>query len=293
MAFNLGMNPYLDQNVNSALQNIGNNYRNTVQPQQAAQAAQSGSFGNSGVQQAQGYQNQQFGKTLADTAANMYGQAYNTDQANALTMRGQDQNYALGQGNLGLGFQNSNNSFALGQGNLALGNKQADQSYNLGQGNLNLGYQNSNNQYALGNKQADQNYALGNKQADNTYNLGLGTLQNNAIGQANQYDLGLRQNDLGFAGLDANIANSNAANQLNYANFGLNAFNAQQNAQNQAIAAGTQIQNTPYDYWNSFNTAANNVGNGLSSTTASQTATGNPWLGALGGWQLGSQIAKP
>lgn len=253
MAFNLGMNPYLDQNVNSALQNIGNNYRNTVQPQQAAQAAQSGSFGNSGIQQAQGFQNQQFGKTLADTAANMYGQAYNTDQANALTMRGQDQNYALGQGNLGLGFQNSNNQFALGQGNLA----------------------------------------LGNKQADNTYNIGLGTLQNNAIGQANQYDLGLRANDLGFAGLDANIANSNFGNQLSAANFGLNAFNSQQNANNQAIQAGTQIQNTPYDYWNSFNTAANNVGNGLASTTASQTATGNPWLGALGGWQLGSQIANP
>lgn len=112
----------------------------------------------------------------------------------------------------------------------------------------------------------------------------------NMFGLKNSYDLGLRNSDYQFANLDANIANSNFGNQLSAANFGLNAFNSQQAANNQAIQAGTQIKNTPYDYWNSFNTAANNVGNGLASTTQSQTATGNPWLGALGGWQLGSKI---
>ena len=105
------------------------------------------------------------------------------------------------------------------------------------------------------------------------------------------YDLGLRNNDLGFSNLDFNINQGNVNNQLAGANLGMNTWGTQQQGNQAGITAGTNIQNTPYNNWSNFNTAANNVGQGLASNTTNQDAQGNPILGALGGWQLGSKIA--
>lgn len=110
---------------------------------------------------------------------------------------------------------------------------------------------------------------------------------------ANQYDLGLRSSDLGFANLDANINNSNASNQLNAANFGLNAYNTM-NGQTQAgIQAGTNIQNTPLDYQKYFTNSANGSGAGFGTSTSSQTNQGNPWMGAAGGAMMGNSLQYP
>lgn len=62
-------NPYLDQMVNKAQTQVKNNFMNS--------AISSGSFGNSGLQQ-------QYGQGMADIATQMYGNAYNTDQANRM-----------------------------------------------------------------------------------------------------------------------------------------------------------------------------------------------------------------
>ena len=105
------------------------------------------------------------------------------------------------------------------------------------------------------------------------------------------YDLGLRNNDLGFSNLDFQINQGNVNNQLAGANLGMNTWGTQQQGNQAGITAGTNIQNTPYNNWSNFNTAANNVGQGLASNTTNQDAQGNPILGALGGWQLGSKIA--
>lgn len=59
-------NPYLDQMVQKAQDSVKSNF-NTG-------AVNSGSFGNSGLQE-------QFQKGLSDTATQMYGQAYETDRA--------------------------------------------------------------------------------------------------------------------------------------------------------------------------------------------------------------------
>lgn len=105
------------------------------------------------------------------------------------------------------------------------------------------------------------------------------------------YDLGLRNNDLGFSNLDFQINQGNVNNQLAGANLGMNTWGTQQQGNQAGITAGTNIQNTPYNNWSNFNTAANNVGQGLASNTTNQDAQGNPILGALGGWQLGTKIA--
>lgn len=63
-------NPYLDQMVSKAQNQVKSNFMNS--------AISSGSFGNSGLQQ-------QYGQGLADIATQMYGNAYAQDQANRMT----------------------------------------------------------------------------------------------------------------------------------------------------------------------------------------------------------------
>lgn len=88
-------NPYLDQMVQKAQDSVKSNF-NTA-------AVNSGSFGNSGLQQ-------QYAEGLTDVATQMYGNAYNTDQANRMQAIGmaptfgnaayQDAGQLLNAGNL-------------------------------------------------------------------------------------------------------------------------------------------------------------------------------------------------
>lgn len=140
----------------------------------------------------------------------------------------------------------------------------------------------------------DMNRSLG----QNLTNL-YGSDYNNAMGRNlqqqslnNSYDLGLRSSDLGFSNLDANINQNNFNNQLSSANFGMGVYNTLNNQTQAGIQAGTNIQNTPLDYQKYFTNSANGVGSGYGTSSTSQTNTGNPWLGALGGAQIGNQIQK-
>lgn len=77
-------NPYLDQMVNQAQQSVVDQYNNMVKPQTEAAMQGSGSFGNSGLQQYLQNQQKQTGIELGNIASNMYGNAYNQDQANRM-----------------------------------------------------------------------------------------------------------------------------------------------------------------------------------------------------------------
>lgn len=145
------------------------------------------------------------------------------------------------------------------------------------------GYGGSRQGVIEANAMRDMNQGLSNSLA----NLGL-----QDFNAQRGYDLGLRGNDLGYAGLDAQIAQNNFNNRLAGANFGLNLFN-QGMANNQTgINAGTNIQNTPMNYWSQFANQYNGIGQGYGSTTGSTSQQGNPVLGALGGAQLGGRIAN-
>lgn len=77
-------NPYLDQMVNRAQSSVVNQFNNTTKPQIESSMRQSGSFGNSGLQQLMQNQQIAMGRQLGDIATQMYGQAYNQDQANRM-----------------------------------------------------------------------------------------------------------------------------------------------------------------------------------------------------------------
>lgn len=128
---------------------------------------------------------------------------------------------------------------------------------------------------------------------NNSYDLGLRSndLQNRSVN--NSYDLGLRASDLGFANLDANIAQNNFGNQMQAANFGLGVNNTLNNQTQQGIQAGTNIQNTPLDYQKYFSGSANAAGGNGGTGTSSTNAYSNPYVGALGGAQLGNAWQYP
>jgi len=145
------------------------------------------------------------------------------------------------------------------------------------------GYGGSRQGVIEANAMRDMNQGLSNSLA----NLGL-----QDFNAQRGYDLGLRNSDLGYAGLDAQIAQNNFGNRLAGANFGLNLFN-QGMANNQTgINAGTNIQNTPLNYASNFANQYNSIGQGYGTTTGSASQQGNPVLGALGGAQLGSRLGS-
>lgn len=77
-------NPYLDQAVNRAQSSVVDQFNNMAKPQTESAMVNSGSFGNSGLQQT--LQNQQVaaGKQLGDIASQMYGQDYQDSNNRAL-----------------------------------------------------------------------------------------------------------------------------------------------------------------------------------------------------------------
>lgn len=142
-----GSNPYLQQNIDSAMNDVSRQYQNTVAPQRAGAMAASGSFGNSGQQAMQLEDQRNLGQTLANTSGQMrmadYTQQqgmYQQDQQNRLAGRGQDLNYNLGLRGNDLGFANldaniSNSNF---QNQLAGANFGMN-AYNTLANNNNLG----------------------------------------------------------------------------------------------------------------------------------------------------------
>jgi len=111
-----GNNPYLDQLVANAQRSVTDAYNNNVAPNQTTAAVNSGSFGNSGLQQAAAYDQNQLQQNLGNIATQMYGNAYNTNQANALSAAGLQQQGAANQANLNNALLNAgNNQYAQNQ----------------------------------------------------------------------------------------------------------------------------------------------------------------------------------
>lgn len=140
----------------------------------------------------------------------------------------------------------------------------------------------------LGNSLANLYGGAWNQQQSN--NLQQQSINNQGRSISNSYDLGLRSSDLGFANLDANIYQNNFGNQMNAAQFGMNAYNTMGNQNTNATNAANTVQNQPLNYFNNASDKTNGVANGYGSQTSSQTMPGNTMAGVLGGAQLGSQL---
>jgi hypothetical protein len=77
-------NPYLNSMVDQAQQSLARNYNMVAKPAVESAMVKSGSFGNSGLEQIQQMQQKDLQSSMGNVATQMYGNAYNTDQANKM-----------------------------------------------------------------------------------------------------------------------------------------------------------------------------------------------------------------
>lgn len=79
-----GVNPYLQQNVEGALGQMSRHWRENIMPGIGDEAQAAGQYGSSRQAIAEGIAGRGMGETMANTAAQMYGQAYESDAARRL-----------------------------------------------------------------------------------------------------------------------------------------------------------------------------------------------------------------
>lgn len=77
-------NPYLDSLVKKAQSSVADQFNTMTKPALETAGVNSGSFGNSGLQERMGLQQKAAAQQMGDIATSMYGGAYNTDQANKM-----------------------------------------------------------------------------------------------------------------------------------------------------------------------------------------------------------------
>ena len=271
--------PYLAQQAGAISQNATRALNEQMLPGVRSEAIAAGGFGGSRQGIAEGLAMGRTADAISGAVGNLYAQDYQNAQNRNLQRYGMDTQSALGLGQLDAQNRGIDNSFALGLGGLNMQQQGLDNQLYLGQGGLNMqgrGLDNQllgiNNQYDLGLRGLDQS----RYQTDKNYEVGMAGVNassaNAAAQQAyNQGMLGLQQDKFGF----------DSALTLQQMLMGMNSA---------GLGAGNTIQNTPMDYWNQIGQGVNSIARGYG--TQSQSGGGNPLAGALGGWQLGSQIGN-
>lgn len=276
----MGQNPYLQQQVASAQKQAGQSFTDTVLPQFDRQAAQSGSFGNTGVDAARGRAIDSFGQNQANTANNAYMQDYAISQGlqeNALN-RNQQTNMAnagFNAGDLGRNLGGAYTGQQIGMQGMAglLGGAQFDA--NLGQQGqmFNAGQANQTSQF-----NASQGNGL------NMYNAGQG---NQMLTQRRNLDQNQSQFD---ANLDRNIYNDNQGWMRQGQQDQLGLYDRVFGWNQGGVGNAGQIQNTPMNYWQPFMNGSDQAGQNGGTNSNNSTMQGNPYLGFLGGAQFGNGL---
>ena len=262
-------NPWLQQQAQGIAGNITQNFQNTIAPQIRGSAIQAGGYGGSRQGIAEGLALQGMNRDIANAQANLFSSAYESDANRANT-------YGIAQMQNQLGYAGLANQKDITGMNNATTRDVAGMNNATTRDVAGMNNATTRDVASMNNATTQRGQDLTNQ---------LGTLQAN-----NSYNLGVGQLGLGYGNLGLATNNANAANQLAAGQFGLNVWDAMNNANTQSLNAGTTIQNTPLNYWSQFSNVANQIGSGLPSTTS--TATGNPFLGALAGYQLGNAFSK-
>lgn len=128
-----GPNPYLDQQVNKAQQSVANNFNTMIKPQTESSMVNSGSFGNSGLEEQMQNQQKAAAMQMSDIANNMYGGAYNNSAQLAESganrdMQAQQANAQLGESGASRNLQAQQFNSQLGE-NFASRNDASRQNY--------------------------------------------------------------------------------------------------------------------------------------------------------------------
>lgn len=106
-----GSNPYLGAQAGAITQQANQNLQLNQLPGISSGAVAAGGYGGSRQGVAEGVATGLTNQGITNSLASLYGNQYNNDQQNALTNQGQQMNYNLGLGGLGVSSQTANNNF--------------------------------------------------------------------------------------------------------------------------------------------------------------------------------------
>lgn len=314
-----GGNPFLGQQIQQAQDETAKAWSSSVRPALDSAMRASGSFGNTAIQEQQNNAYNDLGKQLGGIASGMRMQDYTQQQQLAENALNRQQQVNLA--NSGLSAQDLSRNLSGSLQGQSLGLQGLGQALGAAQFDANLG--NNVNQFNSGIASQDLTRNANLMQGLGTFNAGqLGGMsqfnaqQGNALGQfsagqrqtnnlsnaaaansmlAQQRNLGQQQNQFD-QNMDFQTWQANNANMRQGTQDQINLLSQLLGWQGLGTQAGTQIQNTPLNYWQQVAQGAGSLGGvggtvDTSSTgTNSQTNQGNPLLGALGGWQLVSQL---
>ncbi len=283
-------NPYLKQ-MGVDLQNQFTNtlLRDTL-PGVRGGALAAGGVGGSRQGIAEGLATAGSNTGAASAVTNLYGQDYENQMRRNLQQYQADQQFALGNANIALGYSGQANQYDLGRRGIDLGYTNANNSFNLGMGNLALGNKSADNQYGLGLG----NLALGNKSADNNYDLGLGNLDLGRTNSARTYDLGQGNLALGNKNSDQSYNLGMGQQALTGQGQALNFYSDQRNQDRNDLTTAAALYNQGIQgEWSPINQANGVYGpyTGFGTQTSNQSSGGG-WGGALGGAIGGATLGR-
>lgn len=257
-----GANPYLEQNIQRTLGDITKSYNQNVAPTMAANAYQSGSFGNTGQAEMENTSRDMLQRNLGSTSANMRMQDYGMQQGMAEADIGR--RMSAQQTDLA-----RNANIAEGGLNRSMQGQLADLARNTGL------YENAANRYQQASlADLSRNAQLFESGANRSYN-GFESAQ------------GRMMQGLGMSPSIYNMG-YDPANRL----MGIGGAMQQQG---QAELDGMYGEFTDARDWAArmFNTARAPFGGISAGGTTTQTAPrGNPYSGLLGGAMIGNQMGQ-
>jgi hypothetical protein len=307
-------NPYLNSAINNASQDAIRNYSTFTQPMRERQMQQSGSFGNSGVQQMQLEDQRNLQGTLGNIATNARMADYNQQfgaaesQANRST-QGSQFNSALNAADLGrqtggfytgqgLGISGLNSLVDAAKFDSGMGVDVGKFNAGLGQADLgrNAGLAQGQGQFNAGAMNQGAQFNAGAQNTGNMFNAGQGNALNQFnTGQANQMLEGGRNRDQNRYMFDENLDFN-----INRSNFdqGIQGINTAQSLYNNAVQngilqnqLGSEDSNAEMQRWlQLMGGAAQGGGQG---GTASQPTYSDPWSSGLGMYAMLNSLIKP
>lgn len=241
-----GMNPYTQGAVNSTMNDMARNYNLINRPQQETSMINSGSFGNSGLQQMQQNADYNQAQAMGNVAGNMQNNAYLGQQQFGL--QAQNQMYNQQMGNQQYGLQAQNQGFNQ---NLATDQNRYNQSMGWANYGLGANQQAFNQDYANRNFDANQYWTGQNFDAnrfDTSFNQNRQNLSDYMamMNQANTYGQQDIQNGTNIQNAPLDYFNqfSNSANSIG--GYGGTSTSSQANPGNPWLGAlgGWQLANS-------------------------------------------------
>ncbi len=248
--------PYLDQQAQGIMQLQNRNLQEQILPGVRSNAIAAGGFGDARHGVAEGLAMGRTNDAIAREVTNLYGTDYQKSQDRNM------QQYIAEMGN------------QLGYAGLDT------QRYGIDTGAATA-------RYGTDTNNATQRYGI-----DQNYSLGQTNAANNRYGTDKQYEVGMAGANASMANAAANQAQAAGNLALGQQQMGVNTMFGlldRQNAyNNNGIAMGTNIQNTPAGYYDRFNQQANSMGQGFSTQTQTQQGGGtDPLMGAAGIARIG------